>query len=180
MAIENKPNFRFELDNLFWTISSFLFDVELLSHRIVQLIRWKHLNSLFETFMTILQCVFLISSRKLRTISTFQNYYNRIKNKFLESLSVSHSLFTSLSLSYPSLSLFVKCSNRLLFYRVFIYYCVFSKILKDSGLLPFSVFPRCQWVYLVYTHTRQVEHQRCSRTGRVQKNHKILRKKHNI
>ena len=27
------------------------------------------------------------------------------------------------------------------------------------------------------THTRQVEHQRCSRTGRFQKNHKILRKK---
>ena len=32
----------------------------------------------------------------------------------------------------------------------------------------------------VCTHTRQVEHQRCSRTGRVQKNHKIFRKKHNI
>ena len=31
----------------------------------------------------------------------------------------------------------------------------------------------------VCTHTRQVENQRCSRTGRVQKNHKILRKKHN-
>ena len=30
------------------------------------------------------------------------------------------------------------------------------------------------------THTRQVEHQRCSRTGRIQKNHNILRKKHNI
>ena len=28
----------------------------------------------------------------------------------------------------------------------------------------------------VCTHTRQVEHQRCSRTGRVQKNHKTLRK----
>ena len=36
-------------------------------------------------------------------------------------------------------------------YRVFIKYCVFSKILKYSGLLPFSVFPRCQCVY-----TRQV------------------------
>ena len=32
----------------------------------------------------------------------------------------------------------------------------------------------------VCTHTRQVENQRCSRTGRVQKNHKILRKKHNF
>ena len=42
----------------------------------------------------------------------------------------------------------------------------FTKILDYSGLLPFSVF----------SHTRQVEHQRCSRTGRVQKNHKILRK----
>ena len=27
---------------------------------------------------------------------------------------------------------------------------------------------------MVCTHTRQVEHQRCNRTGRVQKNHKIL------
>ena len=35
-----------------------------------------------------------------------------------------------------------------IFYRVFIKYCVFfSKILKHSGLLPFSVFPRCQCVY---------------------------------
>ena len=32
-------------------------------------------------------------------------------------------------------------------YRVFIKYCVFFKILKYSGLLPFSVFPRCQCVY---------------------------------
>ena len=40
----------------------------------------------------------------------------------------------------------------------------FSKISKYSGLWPFSVFPRCQ----------------CSRTHRVEKNHKILKKKHNI
>ena len=45
----------------------------------------------------------------------------------------------------------------------------FSKILKYSELFPFSVFPRCQCV----NTTRQVEHQRCSRTGRVQKNHKF-------
>ena len=32
----------------------------------------------------------------------------------------------------------------------------------------------------VCTQTRQVENQRCSRTRRVQKNHNILRKKHNI
>ena len=61
-------------------------------------------------------------------------------------------------------------------YRLFIKYCVFSEILKCSGLWPFYVFPRCQCVYT----TRQVEHQRCSRTSRVQKNPKILRKKHNI
>ena len=51
----------------------------------------------------------------------------------------------------------------------------FSKILKYSGLWSFSAFPLCQCI-----PTRQVEHQRCSRTGRVQKHHKILRKKHNI
>ena len=50
----------------------------------------------------------------------------------------------------------------------------FSKILKYSGLFPFSLGVG------VCTHTRQVEHQRCSRTDRVQKNHKILRKKHNF
>ena len=63
-------------------------------------------------------------------------------------------------------------------YRVFIKYCVFfSKILKyipDSGLSRFPVGVS------VCTHTRQVEHQRCSRAGRVQKIHNILRKKHNI
>ena len=32
----------------------------------------------------------------------------------------------------------------------------------------------------VCTHTRQVEHQHDNRTGRVRKNNKILRKKHNI
>ena len=109
MAFENKPNFRFELDNLFGTILSFLFDVELLSHRIVQLIRWKHLNSIFETFMPILQRVFLISRKLLRTISPFQNYYNRIKNKFLESLSVSHSL--SLHLCLYLIHLFLSLLN---------------------------------------------------------------------
>ena len=39
-----------------------------------------------------------------------------------------------------------------------------------SGLWPFSVSPRCQlctqW---------QIKHQRCSRTGRVKKNHNILK-----
>ena len=52
----------------------------------------------------------------------------------------------------------------------------FSKILKYSGLC-FSLF---SLAVSVCTHTRQVEHQCCSRTGRVQKNHQILRKKHNI
>ena len=62
-------------------------------------------------------------------------------------------------------------------YRVFIKYCVFFVRLEnipDSGL---SLFSLC---VSVCTPTRQVKHQRCSRTGRVQKNHKVLRKKHNI
>ena len=62
--------------------------------------------------------------------------------------------------------------RRLNRYRVFIKYCVFSKILKyfpDSGLsrLPLDVSVCTHW---------QVKHQRCSRTGRFQKNHNILRK----
>ena len=58
-------------------------------------------------------------------------------------------------------------------YRVFIKY-FFSEDFEnipDSGL---SLFSLC---VSVCTHNRQVEHQRCSRTGRVKKNHKILRKK---
>ena len=59
----------------------------------------------------------------------------------------------------------------LLMYRVFIKYCVFSEDFKnipDSGLSLFSLgVSMC-------THTRQVEHQRCSRTGRVQKKTQYL------
>ena len=57
------------------------------------------------------------------------------------------------------------------FYRVFIKYCVFFRFFKnipDSGLSLFSLS--------VCTHTWQIENQRCSKAGRVQKNHKILRK----
>ena len=53
-------------------------------------------------------------------------------------------------------------------------YCVFfevSKFIPDTGLSSFSVGVS------VCTHTRQVEHQGCSRTGRVQKIQKNLRKK---
>ena len=58
---------------------------------------------------------------------------------------------------------------------MFIKYYVFSEDFRIFRTLAFlCFFPRCQCVY------RQVENQRCSRTGRVQKNHKILRKKHNI
>ena len=50
-------------------------------------------------------------------------------------------------------------------YRVFIKYCVFSEDFKIFRTL-FSLGVG------VCTPTRQVEHQRCSRTGRFQKNHK--------
>ena len=64
-------------------------------------------------------------------------------------------------------------------YRVFIKYCVFFEDFQIFRSLAFLCFPLVSRQF-VYTHTRQVEHQRCSRTGRVQKSHKILRKKHNI
>ena len=48
------------------------------------------------------------------------------------------------------------------------------KNIPGSGLSLFSLGVS------VCTHTRQVEDQRYSRTGRVQKDHNILRKKHNI
>ena len=62
-------------------------------------------------------------------------------------------------------------------YRVFIKHCVFFQRfynIPDSGLSLFSLG------ISVCTNTRQVEHQRCSRTDIVQKNHNILRKKHNL
>ena len=60
-------------------------------------------------------------------------------------------------------------------HRVFIKYCVFSKILKyilDSGL---SRFP----LGVNVCTQRQVKLQHCSRTGRVQKN-QHFKDKHNI
>ena len=53
-------------------------------------------------------------------------------------------------------------------YRVYIKYCVFSEFLKIFRALFFFGVNVC-------THTRQVEHQRCSSTGRVQKNKKKIR-----
>ena len=61
---------------------------------------------------------------------------------------------------------------------MFIKYCVFffkdSKFILDSGLSLFSLGVS------VCTHTRQIEHQRCSRTGRVQKKSQNFKEKHNI
>ena len=62
-------------------------------------------------------------------------------------------------------------------YMVFIKYCVFFRRfwnIPDSGLYLFFLGVS------VCTHTRQLENQCWSRTGRGQKNHKTLRKKHNI
>ena len=52
--------------------------------------------------------------------------------------------------------------------------CFFPIFKIYFRLLTFLCFPSVS--VCVYTHTRQVEHQRCSRTGRVQKNHQILKK----
>ena len=52
----------------------------------------------------------------------------------------------------------------------------FFENLKIFRTLAFLCFPPVS----VCVHTRQVENQRCSRTCRVKKNHKILRNKHNI
>ena len=60
---------------------------------------------------------------------------------------------------FPRLSSATGCSLNIVF---------FPKILEYSGLWPFSVFP---YGVSVCTHTRQVEYQRCGRTGRIQKNH---------
>ena len=67
----------------------------------------------------------------------------------------------------------VSTSDLVPWYRVFIKCCFFSEILKIFRTL-FSLGAS------LCTQSRQVKNQRCCRTGRVQKNHKILRKKHNI
>ena len=86
-------------------------------------------------------------------------------------------LFKSLMPSMQTrLSQLVAFSQQQLFwplrYRVFIKYCVFFENLKLFRTLAFLCFPPVS----VCVHTRQVEHQRCRRTGRVQKNPEILRK----
>ena len=58
-------------------------------------------------------------------------------------------------------------------YSVFIKYCVFS---EDIKIFPDSCLPLFSLGVSVCTHARQVEHQRYSRTGRVQKILKNLRK----
>jgi len=60
-------------------------------------------------------------------------------------------------------------------YRVFIEYCVFSVDFKIFRTLVFLCFPSVPVCY-----KNHEEHQRRSRTGRVQKNHQIFRKKHTI
>ena len=54
-------------------------------------------------------------------------------------------------------------------YRMFIKYCVFFQIFWN---IPISCLSLFSFGVSVSTHTRQVKHQRCSRTGRVQKNFK--------
>ena len=54
--------------------------------------------------------------------------------------------------------IYTGCSLNIVFFRIF-------KNISNSGLSLFSLGVS------VCTHTRQVENQRCNRTGRVQKNH---------
>ena len=79
--------------------------------------------------------------------------------------------------NWEKLTFFVKKMSPLctpmMIYRVFIKYCVFSEFFRIFRTLPSLGVSLC-------TQSRQVENQRCCRTGRVKKNHKILRKKHNI
>ena len=74
----------------------------------------------------------------------------------------------------PSLTSSQRFAIRAAVYRVFIKYCgVFFKDFRIFRTLVFLCFPSV-------SVDRQVEHKRCRWTGRVKKNHKILRKKHNI
>ena len=63
-------------------------------------------------------------------------------------------------------------------YRMFNKYCVFLEDFKIFRTLAFLCFLSVS--VRVQTQVGRTPAQRCSRTGRVQKNHKISRKKHNI
>ena len=112
-------------------------------------------------------------------IYVYMFFQNILKPLFIKNLIVFYDnsifFFTHFCIFRCIRSLFIQNFDwflllNLLRYMVSIQYCVFWKILKYSGLLPFSVSPGVS----VRKHTRQVEHQHCSRTGRVQKNHNIL------
>ena len=111
----------------------------------------------------------------------------KVSNKYLSTFSVTNITVIRLGLNRKTVDIICmsskgfkpkNCSRRyefsicILLYRVFIKYCVFS---KDIRILRTLVF-LCFFGVSVYTQTRQVEHQCCSRTGRIQKIHKILRK----
>ena len=103
-----------------------------------------------------------------RTLSSASEHQQRISE-----LSLSSCVFCHICLFYIRCRAIIDMIYEYVIYRVFIKYCVFSKILKYSGLWPFPVFPRCQYVY---THQAGRKPALQADSGRVRKNH-ILRKK---
>ena len=68
-----------------------------------------------------------------------------------------------------------KKTEKFYIYSVFIKYCVFPENIVIFLNSVSSATVPVVFDLALCTHTRQVENQRCSRTYRVQKNHKILR-----
>ena len=97
-------------------------------------------------------------------IRRIYQWFLKLRGRFSESLSLIYIIDVTDAEASP-----------LTYNTVFIKYCFFRRFynIPDSCLSLFSLG------LSVCTHTRQVEHHGCSRTGNVQKNHKILREKHN-
>ena len=115
--------------------------------------------------------MFKVSSRRdydisklFETKKLLPNWINGLQSNACGTMKGKNQCYSSASSARPRFETYIHNIQ-----DVFVKYCVFSEDFKIFLSL-FSLGVS------VCTHTRQVEHQRCSRTFRVQKNHNILRK----
>ena len=118
---------------------------------------WRRLLVLWPSMPATLQCQVIIlamylgkPSRKICIMSkrcgdAYTCWVSEVKGRLWSCNQKSSQCY--LRLKSASLNCKFTLKFWIFIYRVFIKYCVFFKILKYSGVLPFSVFPRCQCIY---------------------------------
>ena len=122
--------------------------------------------------------------KPLKVVKTYQAYLDKVVRKFTTSnhcIGPFHSPPKGYSIAYDNLSKKIgKIGKTAMVYFLPWYSRIQIFCKYDTGcirILASLGFPSVS----VSVHTRwQVKHQHCSRTWRVQKNHNIFRKKHNI